>query len=122
MINLSYWIEECVLNEDLINAFPGHEALWCHRRFLAYSLLSLIDSYKKYSCYKIENLEQNQGRRHWNEENKSAGGSFMSHGLLKEAFCIHNKDLIDLAKRSGHHQNSLAEKFIKYLISIDLEP
>lgn len=119
VINLSYWIEECVLNEDLIKTFPGHEALWCHRRFLAYSLLALINSYKKYFQYKSEIFDNNQTQRHLNRENKL--DSAISRGHLKEAFHIHNQDLIAQAKSSGPHQNFLAEKFIKYLVNNDLE-
>lgn len=119
VINLSYWIEECVLNEDLIKTFPGHEALWCHRRFLAYSLLALINSYKKYFQYKSEIFDNNQTQRHLNRENKL--DSAISRGHLEEAFHIHNQDLIAQAKSSGPHQNFLAEKFIKYLVNNDLE-
>ena len=122
LINLSYWAEECTLNEDLINSFPGHEALWCHRRFLAYSLLALITSYKKYSSYKSENFDPCQGIRPRIEKSKTAGDAKMSKGLLEVAFHNHNQDVIALAKKSGNHQLSLAEKFVKYLTYIDLEP
>lgn len=124
LINLSYWAEECTLNEDLIISFPGHEALWCHRRFLAYSLLALQTSYKKYSSYKSENFDLCQGIRPRIEVNKSktADSASISKGILEVAFRNHNQDVIALAKKSGNHQHSLAEKFIKYLKFINLEP
>ncbi|XP_033229941.1 protein prenyltransferase alpha subunit repeat-containing protein 1 [Belonocnema kinseyi] len=123
LINLSYWAEECMLNEDLIISFPGHEALWCHRRFLAYSLLALQTSYKKYSYYKSENFDPCQGIRPRIEINRSrtVDSASVSKGLLELAFRNHNHDVIALAKKSGNHQHSLAEKFIKYLKFIDLE-
>ncbi|XP_067134275.1 protein prenyltransferase alpha subunit repeat-containing protein 1 [Centruroides vittatus] len=30
--------QELVLNSDLIISYPGHEALWCHRRFVIHAL------------------------------------------------------------------------------------
>ena len=122
LINLSYWTEECILNEDLINSFPGHEALWYHRRFLAYSLLALIASYRKYSSYKFEAFDPCLGRRPKIEKSKTAENASEPKGLLEMAFRNQNQDIIALAKRNGNHQLSLAEKFIKYLTYIDLEP
>jgi hypothetical protein len=33
---------ELMFNSDLINNYPGHEALWCHRRFLFHSIKNIL--------------------------------------------------------------------------------
>jgi protein prenyltransferase alpha subunit repeat containing protein 1 len=104
LINLSYWVEDCNINEKLLNTFPGHETLWYHRRFLVYTLFALNNSYTNFFLYKIENL------------NSITTTKNISKSLLEIAFNLQNKDLISIAKRYGIHQNNLVEKFLSFLI------
>ncbi|XP_011502398.1 PREDICTED: protein prenyltransferase alpha subunit repeat-containing protein 1-A [Ceratosolen solmsi marchali] len=87
LINLSYWVEDCIINTKLLQTFSGHETLWYHRRFLVSSLLALNNSYTNFFLYKIENL------------NSTVATTNISKSLLEIALKMQNKDLIDVAKR-----------------------
>lgn len=48
MCSLSIILSELELSTDLITRYIGHEALWCHRRFILSFLKSLLD--KSFEC------------------------------------------------------------------------
>lgn len=114
MVNLSYWAEDCIINEELINNFPGHDALWYHRRFLVFSMIALNNSYKNFFSYKTDSLNSLQTLRSVNENSKVMNKN-MSQSLLEIAFCSKTKQLVDEAKRFGSYHNYLAERFCNYL-------
>ncbi|XP_012281754.1 protein prenyltransferase alpha subunit repeat-containing protein 1 isoform X2 [Orussus abietinus] len=120
LVGLSYWTEEVVLNEDLINSYPGHEALWYHRRFLAHALVVLVASYEESSSYRTAVFDSPiRGRatsRAPSEEDAP------SRGLLEHAFGTRNKEAIATARRFGLHQNTMADRFLQFLGCIGLEP
>ncbi|KAK0091892.1 hypothetical protein PV326_002564 [Microctonus aethiopoides] len=124
LIALSYWIEECTFNEDLINRFPGHESLWYHYRFLAHALKCLVTSYSKYSCYKAEIFDSRYCVRllsdnpiHFNED------QINSMSLIEIAFRYRIKNMIECAKESqSDYQKNIVEKFVKFLAVINLQP
>ncbi|CAD6240950.1 GSCOCG00009021001-RA-CDS [Cotesia congregata] len=113
LIALSYWIEDCILNEDLIKCYPGHEALWYHRRFLGHTLRCIKLSYSKYSCYKAESFESPYCIRLENSHQRSSDND--SRNLLEIAFKNHNIDVIEFSKQQGSYQSDIADKFIKFL-------
>eukprot|EP00299_Pterocystis_sp_00344_P017563 c8799_g1_i1.p1 GENE.c8799_g1_i1~~c8799_g1_i1.p1 ORF type:complete len:445 (-),score=125.30 c8799_g1_i1:31-1284(-) len=43
---LELWTHEFDVNTDLVLRYPGHEALWCHRRFLWVRWLELVQTIK----------------------------------------------------------------------------
>ncbi|KAK3930508.1 Protein prenyltransferase alpha subunit repeat-containing protein 1 [Frankliniella fusca] len=47
MLQIGFLAYELLLVTDLIHLYPGHEALWCHRRFVLFCFFSLS---KKISC------------------------------------------------------------------------
>ncbi|XP_008552836.1 protein prenyltransferase alpha subunit repeat-containing protein 1-A isoform X1 [Microplitis demolitor] len=119
LIALSYWVEDCILNQDLIKCFPGHEALWYHRRFLGHALRCIKLSYSKYSCYKAEFLESPHCIRVDNNDQRSSDKD--SHNLLEIAFTNNNIDIIEFSKHQGSYQSHIADKFIKFLDTLQFK-
>lgn len=126
LINLSHWAEDCVTNEELINTFPGHEALWYHRRYLAFALLALNRSYGDFFSYDCRSFDLTKMTDTLMAKSKISRSGLMSErssgNLLEIAFSLRNKDLIDMAKQYGNHHNRLAEKFFNFLSCMKLEP
>lgn len=125
LVALSYWAEDCKNNENNIVSYPGHEALWYHRRFLAYALVVLCDSYRRHNCYRVENLTQ-----HWPRPQSVAGSPSTEEsvddraadehrgpaGPLLLAFTKDNDRIVELSRSlRSQPQTSLGEKFVKYM-------
>ncbi|XP_071450210.1 protein prenyltransferase alpha subunit repeat-containing protein 1 [Hetaerina americana] len=43
-------IGELLVNTDLICQFVGHEALWCHRRFIVRTVVGMVSDWVKVAC------------------------------------------------------------------------
>ncbi|XP_015109533.1 protein prenyltransferase alpha subunit repeat-containing protein 1 [Diachasma alloeum] len=116
LMGLSYWIEDCKLNEELIEAFPGHEALWYHRRFLAFALRRICLGFLKDSCYGVDCFEPRDSIR---LEGDGGGGRKC---LLEVAFEKRNEGIVQRARKQC--QGDVAEKFMKFLAGtgLRLEP
>ena len=125
LINLSYWTEECIFNEELIRTFPGHEALWYHRRFLVYSLIALIHSFAELGSYKNRYLTPLDNISKPNKECRTLISTpirkIMSQSLLELALKLRNKNLIETMKLYEKNQNGLADKFFNFLVCMKLE-
>lgn len=113
LMALSYWIEDCSVNQDLINCFTGHESLWYHRRFLAYSLRCIENSYSKYFCYKCETFNPQHCVRLDQEEPKSP---------LEIAFMNHNDKIIALEEKQLGQQSHIVKKFVEFLAILYVQP
>ncbi|XP_015604665.1 protein prenyltransferase alpha subunit repeat-containing protein 1 [Cephus cinctus] len=119
LINLSYLTEECMFNDDLTRSYPDHEALWYQRRFLAHTIVVLTASYEKYSSYKIELFDPRLKIRQDKIVNETGNRSSVSR--LEVAFQDRSKEIIKIAKSCGHHQSTMAEKFQKFLTTINVQ-
>ncbi|XP_012266220.2 protein prenyltransferase alpha subunit repeat-containing protein 1 [Athalia rosae] len=118
LAGLSYWVEECLFNEELLNLYPGHEAFWYHRRFLSHLLIVLTISYERYSVYKIELIDQKIPRLCSKDVIETRGVNFRSKyspSHLETAYSRRNSDIIDKARKIGGHQNVMGERFAKFL-------
>ncbi|XP_017877091.1 protein prenyltransferase alpha subunit repeat-containing protein 1 [Ceratina calcarata] len=108
---LSYWLEECRASDSAICMYNDHEALWCHRRFLAYLLARFVPL--KYSCHGDERGESKDAQK--------TSLNSLSHDLLVEAFRARTGKIADLAVKRDHHEKMLVERFCKFARTIGLE-
>ncbi|OAD53972.1 Protein prenyltransferase alpha subunit repeat-containing protein 1, partial [Eufriesea mexicana] len=124
---LSYWLEECRANDSAICTYDDHEALWCHRRFLAYLLVCFMAS--KYSCHGDEHDadgrsvdESTEGK---NVEKMSTtllnDDVTLCHDFLVQAFRARTNKIADLATKRDQHEKMLVKRFFKFLQSIGFE-
>lgn len=124
---LSYWAEECRVNETTICMYSDHESLWCHRRFLAYLLMQLIISYNKYLCYRSEpNVPQSKSRpldfANTSTRNSSLEDDVtITHNFLMEAFRLRTHDIAEQAVKRDQSENILIERFFKFLHNIGFQ-
>lgn len=107
LVGLSYWVEDSQLNEELIEAFPGHEALWYHRRFLAFALKAICKGYLEEACYGKEIFV---GR----------DSVTLEKCLLEKVFDKRNEGIVERARKQG--QGDIVEKFVKFLTGLRLVP
>ncbi|XP_011298739.1 protein prenyltransferase alpha subunit repeat-containing protein 1-B [Fopius arisanus] len=112
LMGLSYWVEDCTLNEELIEAFPGHEALWYHRRFLAFSLREICWGYSKDSCYGPQCFQPRDSIR------LDGDGGDSRNCLLEVAFERRNQAIVERARKQ--RQGDVVEKFVKFLVGTGL--
>ncbi|KAG8228072.1 hypothetical protein J437_LFUL009044 [Ladona fulva] len=54
---LSFVVSELLFNTDLICRFVGHEALWCHRRFIVTTLFKLAEKFVR-NAYEVNVVDQ----------------------------------------------------------------
>lgn len=106
---LSYWAEECLFNEELLDLYPGHESLWYHRRFLSHVLLVITESYANHTIYKAEMMDRKIPRSFSKVKNSAVNSP------LESAFAIRNSYVIARARDVGGHQNVMGERFAKFL-------
>ncbi|KAG7205074.1 hypothetical protein KM043_005452 [Ampulex compressa] len=123
---LSYWAEECKINESTISMFNDHEALWYHRRFLIYLLLRLIASYRKYSCYKEESAVSLSEKKTTIDMDEDVLETSLTddpvaicHNFLAEGFRNRSQKIIELASKRDQHEKMLVERFVKFLAGIE---
>ncbi|KAK2588457.1 hypothetical protein KPH14_004446 [Odynerus spinipes] len=122
---LSYWIEESMANEDSIRMYNDHEALWCHRRYLAHLLLRLVESYKMYSTYKAGVVDDSCRIRplelgdNVDGRNESKGNNIQAP--LVKAFLDRTREIVELARKRDAYERILVERFQRFLGNIGLE-
>jgi len=116
LINLSYWAEDCMFNSELINIFPGHEALWNHRDFLVYSFIALQNSYKNYYSYKPESFEPFRNLELFRNKNIIELVENFSQSPLTTAFWAHNKELTDAHKSVSRYDDPANLFYMKNMI------
>ena len=131
LIALSYWMEDCQNNENNILKFPGHESLWCHRRFLAYVLIVLNNSYRRENCYQVESLaghwprlemENEETDSKEEDEKKCLDGQRKRLGLLVQTFVKDNERIVTLSQMfKCEPQSTLSEKFVKYMREFNVD-
>ncbi|XP_046738654.1 protein prenyltransferase alpha subunit repeat-containing protein 1 [Diprion similis] len=123
LTGLSYWAEECMFNEELLNLYPGHESFWYHRRFLSHLLVVMSKSYERYSYYKTELIDKNLDRLFGGEGDGSEARKFQrrAQSPLESAYRKRNSDVIARAREVGGHQNVMGERFARFLTSAGLE-
>ncbi|CAK9805347.1 Protein prenyltransferase alpha subunit repeat-containing protein 1 [Anthophora plagiata] len=124
---LSYWVEECRANDSAICMYNDHEALWCHRRFLACLLVRFMASNLR-SC---QREECDTGSRSSNEliDVKNVQKTLettidqeaLCHEFLVRAFRTRTDQIADLANKRDQHERMLVERFFKFLQSIGFE-
>lgn len=130
---LSYWAEECDINEQLISMYDCHEVLWCHRKFLASLLAHLVVLFAKYSRYKEEEYldARNHDRslmiftreRYQHEQNilQNNESVIEAHMLLLDAFRAGNFRITKLAAERNVHEKVFVQRFLKILVILGLE-
>ncbi|XP_014225153.1 protein prenyltransferase alpha subunit repeat-containing protein 1 [Trichogramma pretiosum] len=125
IISVSYWIEDCLMNEQLICMFPGHEALWCHRRFLAIILNTMQESYAKNFFYENTSFDNFQVVKFISKDISSRSvpkkNENLSPSLLSIAFTLYNENLIEKSKHENNCQRKLALNFHKLLSYVNLQ-
>ncbi|XP_066591626.1 protein prenyltransferase alpha subunit repeat-containing protein 1-like [Prorops nasuta] len=113
---LSYWVEECRANEDAIRMYADHEALWCHRRFLAYILVKYLANCRK------RGSDQSK-IRFWDYDEEEVLNDMVVDVTcpLEDAFCSRSRELVELARNRSDHEKLLADRFTKYIGSFGLQ-
>lgn len=116
---LSYWTEECLVNDDIIRLYMDHEASWCHRRSLAHILMCLITSYKKYSYYRNELalIQPNVTIRN----NIPDDDITTFHDFIMQTFRTRTEMLGKLVTTRTQHEQALVDRFVKFLTSIGFD-
>ncbi|PBC33777.1 Protein prenyltransferase alpha subunit repeat-containing protein [Apis cerana cerana] len=124
---LSYWLEECHANDSAIFLYNDHEALWCHRRFLAYLLvrfMALKHSYHK-DEYDFDSQSVDKSIEKKNVQKTLAtltnDDVILCHDFLVQAFRACTNKIADLAIKRDQHEKMLVERFFKFLQSIGFE-
>ncbi|XP_043262055.1 protein prenyltransferase alpha subunit repeat-containing protein 1 isoform X2 [Colletes gigas] len=119
----SYWAEECRVNESTIYTYNDYEALWCHRRFLAYLLVRFIALYVKHSYRRDDRDEKSIETKDVQVKLLVATDDDVTfcHDLLVEAFRTRTRKIADLAAKRDQHEKMLVERFFKFLRSIGFE-
>ncbi|XP_076181906.1 protein prenyltransferase alpha subunit repeat-containing protein tempura isoform X2 [Ptiloglossa arizonensis] len=118
----SYWVEECRVNESTICMYNDCEALWCHRRFLAYLLVRFIASYIKHSCRRDERADKSIETKNVQKKLVATNDDVtLCHDYLVEAFRTRTEKIADLATKRDQHEKMLVERFFKFLRSIGFE-
>lgn len=120
---LSYWLEECRANDSTICMYNDHEALWCHRRYLAYILARFIASRKSYrvaepdcdESIEVKDAEKMLTRATDDDE------ATLCHDFLVQAFRTRTDKIADLAIKRDQHEKMLVERFLKFLQSVGFE-
>ncbi|XP_058799394.1 protein prenyltransferase alpha subunit repeat-containing protein 1-A [Phymastichus coffea] len=122
-MNLSYWTEDCLLNEELINIFPDHETLWYHRRFLVICFLALTNnminllSVRNTCLFKNEFYNGNS-----NYTSLLLSNDVSLKDVLTTAFRIRNRKLISLTKNDKTYVHSHKQNFFRFLIRHHIKP
>ncbi|XP_076623062.1 protein prenyltransferase alpha subunit repeat-containing protein tempura [Colletes latitarsis] len=118
----SYWAEECRVNESTIYTYNDYEALWCHRRFLAYLLVRFIALYVKHSYRRDDRIEKSIETKDVQVKLVATDDDVtLCHDLLVEAFRARTRKIADLAAKRDEHEKMLVERFFKFLRSIGFE-
>lgn len=120
---LSYWTEDCQINEQLISMFEYNEVLWYHRRFLAHTLARLIATYVRHGRYVEEELLDVQRREEpittfIREKAAIDDAIIAAHVLLVEAFHLANGRIAEKAKRRDSHEKLFVERFLSFTASL----
>lgn len=116
LVALSYWAEDCKSNENDILAYPGHEALWYHRRFLGHALGCLESSWARDTSYEYFTTHRPSRESSPSQVSASGDKDAPGTGLLALAFHQDNERIFKISKNSKNSlQISLAEKFLKYI-------
>ncbi|XP_029050179.2 protein prenyltransferase alpha subunit repeat-containing protein 1 [Osmia bicornis bicornis] len=126
---LSYWVEECRVNDNSISMYHGHESLWCHRRFLAYLLTRFIESYGKHrsSCrdaneVKSESIDKSIETKDVEKMVVTIDDDVtLYHDFLVQAFRASTERIGNVATKRDQHEKMLVERFLKFLKSIGFE-
>jgi protein prenyltransferase alpha subunit repeat containing protein 1 len=137
---------ELVLNTDLILRFAGHEALWCHRRYLLMSLKKFLTSRRadingvggsrcsqvsatrdrcaERSSEEVSALHKDKPSNHMNvgkeqtlsSEELAALDRYLCH--LQGAMIWHEVKLISSCRLDEVHQQRLAKQHSKWLLQV----
>ncbi|CAK9810497.1 Protein prenyltransferase alpha subunit repeat-containing protein 1 [Anthophora quadrimaculata] len=124
---LSYWVEECRANDSAICMYNDHEALWCHRRFLACLLVRFMASNLR-SCQREEcDTDSRSSNELIDVKNvqktleTTIDQEALCHEFLVRAFRTRTDQIADLANKRDQHERMLVERFFKFLQSIGFE-
>lgn len=126
LIALSYWAEECHVNEWLISTFEQNEVLWCHRRFLAHTLVRLTTMYMRHGRYEEDELldvrRRDEPIASFVRANAASDDPVVTaHVLLVEAFRVANNRLVEVAKERDPHERVFVERFLKFVASLGFD-
>lgn len=122
--SLSYWLEECRANDSAICMYNDHEALWCHRRFLAYLLLRFMatNRFCREDEHNVDGQSDDRSVERKNVQKLLADNDVMlCHNFLVQAFRAYTNKIADLATKRDQHEKMLVERFFKFLQSIGFE-
>lgn len=122
--SLSYWLEECRANDSAICMYNDHEALWCHRRFLAYLLLRFMatNHFCRGDEHDVDSQSNDKSVERKNVQKLLADNDVMlCHDFLVQAFRAYTNKIADLATKRDQHEKMLVERFFKFLQSIGFE-
>lgn len=123
---LSYWAEECYINERLISTFEHNEVLWGHRRFLAQTLIRLTAMYVRHGRYVEDELVD---ARHRDEpvvsfvrDNGARDDPVIAaHVLLLEAFRVANDKLAQVARERDPHEKVFVDRFFSFVAALGFD-
>lgn len=127
---LSYWAEDCWHNDQCITMYDNHETLWCHRRFLAHSLVALVAMYARHACYREDEFSNARFRSDSSSESLALLRDkrltidddllTAAHVILLKSFCAVNAKITQAAIERGPQERLFIERFCKYLERIGL--
>ncbi|KAI0237318.1 Protein prenyltransferase alpha subunit repeat-containing protein 1 [Lamellibrachia satsuma] len=97
--------DECTVTEDLIRRYVGHEAIWCHRRYVLRRLAML------HTTARCENCLQSRAGVFIPKKTKLESSAIDCNELLKkeESFCV------SVMQETSLWQKALAEKHLTWL-------
>lgn len=111
-IPLGMILSELFLNTDLIVVYPGHEAIWCHRRFIVHIFQKCVNGLKSEEILQCC-LKDNNGV----SVEKAKRLDSISDSLIQRLVCFETA-LYTQAKSEKDRQASCAEKHRAWLASI----
>nr|XP_022329534.1 protein prenyltransferase alpha subunit repeat-containing protein 1-like isoform X2 [Crassostrea virginica] len=96
--------KELYLVTDLIKSYPGHEALWYHRRYVFQSMCESCDKVAKETVPPCDNSQENQQKKTKLENERQVL-------LTKEVDTVSNSDLTGREK----YNQTLAQKYLDWI-------
>lgn len=111
---LALIISELILNTDLIVTFPGHEAIWSHRRFILYTLQKYLSDVRNQGEKKTLHTHKDcDGIPVEKDQKMESASEGLERRLMRFEECLY-----DRCKCDKNRQVNYAEKHRTWLSSV----
>ncbi|XP_034241958.1 protein prenyltransferase alpha subunit repeat-containing protein 1-B-like isoform X5 [Thrips palmi] len=108
ILHIGFLAYELLLVTELIRLYPGHEALWCHRRFVLFSLYSIV---KEINTYEASKSDISDGVPHPKAQKLSVSDIEIECNFLWSVIVRHEESLLEecsLCTPEESYQSKLA--------------